>query len=185
MSTQTTIAIENQSGMIESITVDYDGYLEHTGYILQDNHNDVENVCELIKLGNLNTIAPIIEPSPFIKIFGFNNDSPAYKELSPQMQTAVFNSERDHCIALFRDYAYYLPASKQKKIFGKTLTMPEKETFFKEKDFFKSAHDAWSSYIYLFKNGQWYVEYTPDSDDEEQEAVFEPLSKALAKIEKD
>lgn len=61
MSTRGNIAIENNDGKTFSVIyVHFDNYLEGTGVILHEHYKTRKKVEQLIELGDLSTLAPII-----------------------------------------------------------------------------------------------------------------------------
>lgn len=56
MSTHATIAIQHKDNTIDGINCKYDGYLSHTGYILENFYNTPDKVRKLIALGDLSVI---------------------------------------------------------------------------------------------------------------------------------
>lgn len=66
MATRSTIAIEYTNGWVEQIYCHWDGYLEHTGRILQEHYTDPAKVAQLMRLGDLSSLgAELGEPHDF------------------------------------------------------------------------------------------------------------------------
>jgi len=63
MATRSNIAIVNQDKSISSIYCHWDGYPEYVGKILLYNFNNVGVLNELLKLGNLSTLAENVNPT--------------------------------------------------------------------------------------------------------------------------
>lgn len=64
MGTNAKIAIRNKDGSVESIYVNHDGYLSHTGRVLLNDYRDEEKVRALIELGDCSFIGSMLEPNP-------------------------------------------------------------------------------------------------------------------------
>ena len=67
MATRSTIAIQNLDGTVFQVYCHWDGYLEHNGKILFEHYNTREKVEELIRMGNLSSLAPTIDECVFYK----------------------------------------------------------------------------------------------------------------------
>ena len=65
MSTNSTIALETESGEIHQIYCHWDGYLEHNGKILQDHYTDPGKLRDLIGHGDLTFLDTEVESSTF------------------------------------------------------------------------------------------------------------------------
>lgn len=63
MSTHSIIAVKTTSG-VRAIYCHWDGYLGHVGKTLLEHYNSQSRAEQLIELGNLSGLAPIIEPVP-------------------------------------------------------------------------------------------------------------------------
>lgn len=63
MATRSNIGMVNKDGSITAIYVHWDGYLEHAGKILLNHYNAVEIVTDLLKLGNLSSLAENLYPT--------------------------------------------------------------------------------------------------------------------------
>jgi len=61
MATRSRIAIELEDGSVESIYCHWDGYPEGTGRVLLDHYTLPEKVQDLINLGSISSLAPILE----------------------------------------------------------------------------------------------------------------------------
>jgi hypothetical protein len=61
MATRSRIGIEHEDGMVESIYCHWDGYPSHNGSILQEHYRDPKKVEELIKLGDISSLALEVE----------------------------------------------------------------------------------------------------------------------------
>lgn len=60
MGTRSNIAILQNDGTVRSIYCHWDGYLRYMGTVLLENYNTPSAVEELINLGNLSRVAPLI-----------------------------------------------------------------------------------------------------------------------------
>lgn len=63
MATRSRIAIELADGSVESIYCHWDGYPDHNGRVLTDHYTLPEKVQDLIDLGDISYLAPILEPT--------------------------------------------------------------------------------------------------------------------------
>ena len=61
MATRSRIGIEHKDGMVESIYCHWDGYPSYNGNILQEHYRDPKKVEELIKLGDISSLASEVE----------------------------------------------------------------------------------------------------------------------------
>lgn len=75
MATRSTISICNDDGSIDKIYCHWDGYIEHNGKILKENFNTKEKIQELIKLGDLSSLAPNVNPASFDHSFDNREDN--------------------------------------------------------------------------------------------------------------
>lgn len=64
MSTRSLICIKRGKNKYEAIYCHYDGYLEHNGNILRHYYCDRKKVEDLIKLGNISSLAEDLTPDP-------------------------------------------------------------------------------------------------------------------------
>lgn len=62
MSTRCYIGILRSDGTVESIYCHNDGYLDWTGYVLNNHYKDLKKIEELIKLGNISMVNTHISP---------------------------------------------------------------------------------------------------------------------------
>lgn len=73
MSTRSLIAIQRKDDSFDTIYCHSDGYLTYNGAILIDHYKDRDKVERLIKLGDISSLAPNIDPDPrFPHSFDFN-----------------------------------------------------------------------------------------------------------------
>lgn len=63
MATRSNIVIKNPDDTFSGIYCHWDGYPEHNGRILLDHYSDIEKVRQLISLGDLSSLQPILVPS--------------------------------------------------------------------------------------------------------------------------
>lgn len=61
MATRSRIAMEMEDGTVKSIYCHWDGYPEHNGRILMEFYSNPDKVKDLIELGRLSVLAPILE----------------------------------------------------------------------------------------------------------------------------
>lgn len=64
MATRSIIAIKLDNDLYKTIYCHHDGYLTHNGALLLDHYNTREKVEELLKLGDLSSLAKNINPNP-------------------------------------------------------------------------------------------------------------------------
>ena len=62
MATRSRIAIEDQDGTVRSIYCHFDGYPEYNGVVLKENYQTQEKVEQLIALGSLSSLKPLVAP---------------------------------------------------------------------------------------------------------------------------
>jgi hypothetical protein len=62
MATRSRIAIEDQDGTVRSIYCHWDGYPEYNGVVLKENYQTQEKVEELIALGSISSLKPLVAP---------------------------------------------------------------------------------------------------------------------------
>jgi hypothetical protein len=60
MATRSTIALEFADGTVGQVYCHWDGYLEHNGKILQESYSNPFILRDLIDLGDLSSLAPMI-----------------------------------------------------------------------------------------------------------------------------
>ncbi len=75
MSTNSTISILNEDGTVSSIYCHWDGYFAYNGRMLLQFYKDVEEVKELISLGSLSALCPLINPTGDTHSFGTPEDN--------------------------------------------------------------------------------------------------------------
>ncbi len=62
MATRSRIAIEDQDGTVRSIYCHWDGYPEYNGVVLHENYQTQEKVEQLIALGSISSLKPLVAP---------------------------------------------------------------------------------------------------------------------------
>jgi len=62
MATRSRIGMVNDDGTVTSIYCHWDGYPSNNGNILNDHYKNPEKVKSLIKLGNISSLKPGVEP---------------------------------------------------------------------------------------------------------------------------
>lgn len=67
MSTNSRIAIENESGTVTSIYCHWDGYPEYVGKMLHEHYNDKEKVKKLIDLGSISSLSENVHAPEGVK----------------------------------------------------------------------------------------------------------------------
>jgi hypothetical protein len=63
VATSATIAIQNLDGSFEQIHCKWDGYLEYTGVVLLKYYSKLNDIMNLISLGNLYEIGQVVSPT--------------------------------------------------------------------------------------------------------------------------
>ena len=66
MGTRSNIGIVNDNNTVTGIYCHWDGYPEWNGRILLENYNTADSVRELVKLGDLSSLRPKLNPEPGI-----------------------------------------------------------------------------------------------------------------------
>jgi len=110
MSTNANIKIKKESGEEKSIYVHWDGYVEHTGVILQLAYNTEEKIDKLIELGDLSCI-------------GYHTTSRKY--------------DKDGCVAYHRDMGEKLHFSCVEEEFNYTFDCRDKVWYVEYGEFIK------------------------------------------------
>lgn len=154
MSTRSRIGIQDADGSIRSVYCHSDGYLTHVGQTLLDHYSDAAKVEELIALGGLSCLGSEIgEQHSF--------DEPRY-EFQPGYNAARAKQIENWTVAYNRDR-------------GETLLI---ETSADEADYLALAEKSWGEYIYLWRDGQWFVHSYPGR--EYGNGAFMPIADAIA-----
>ena len=135
MSTIAIIAIENTDKSINSVMCASDGYIEHTGELLQKNYNTKQRIEYLISHGSISVLGSEIGKK-------HNFDTPRegwtwhseYKNQTPTPNT--------WCRFYHRDREDDLMIEKYKNEDELLMTY---------------SKDSWAEFIYIYKNKKWYV----------------------------
>jgi len=144
MSTRSSIAIKNEDGTVESVYVHSDGYPSHVGYILQEYYNSEERIHKLLDLGDLSVLEKNIEPQQELAECRYG-----WRE-SGKVRHSYSTPHKDVCIAYYRDRG------------------EEKRTHSHESE--EEWQNAWDlSYMYIFKDGEWYCDGEPLKEINESE----------------
>ena len=130
----------------------WDGYLANNGRILND-HFDSAKANELVSLGSLSSLGRDIgEKHSFDNPFEYGTDDyKAHRKMYDNM-----------CTFYFRDR-------------GETFDGETFKTFTSHNDLFEYAESSWCEFIYIMKDGVWYV-------DQMEGAGLEILADALNEI---
>jgi len=137
MGTRSFIAKENKDGSFKGIYCHWDGYVEHNGQLLFEHYTKPAKINALIRLGDISALAPEIgEKHPFdfsktMLVDGVRQDNPEY---DPAWAKMVLAYGRDR---------------------GEEGTEPK--TFATEQELISWAEGSGGEYIYIWRNGQWYV----------------------------
>jgi hypothetical protein len=152
MGTRSLIAVVHGNNY-KAVYCHWDGYLSHNGRILQEHYGPDKSpkANHLVALGNISSLGTEIgEKHPFSQ---FDTDMPA-KEFEEKYgnMTTFYGRDRDEEGQEF-------------------ITHTSKESLIER------ANDVWAEYVYVMKDGTWYVMFQGDPE-------FYLLSEELAK-EKD
>lgn len=176
MSTRSYIAIENPDKTVDAIYCHNDGYLENNGRLLNEYYQDPKRVKQLIALGDLSSLGQQIEPDKYVQKYGFFYDSPEFTKLSVDEQIRI-QENRKSCVAYHRDR-------------GENFRQMH---FKNSRSFSINCHDGMIDYLYLFKQGKWYVksiftdEYSYDLQKEVDTGLdmyrWHSLDRAIKKLD--
>lgn len=134
MSTRSRIGIENEDGTVNSIYCHSDGYLSYNGQMLIDHYTKPEKVRELIALGDISVLKPLI---------GEKHDFDWRSEFyAAGKYDDIANDPRDDMVLAYgRDRG-------EEGVEGATDESAAA--------MFQRATDGWEEYAYLFRDGEWF-----------------------------
>jgi hypothetical protein len=87
MGTRSTIALEFADGSVEQVYCHWDGYLAHNGKILFENYSNPFILRDLIDLGDLSSLRPMIGTKHAFSHFDTEMDQKEYSEKYGEMCT--------------------------------------------------------------------------------------------------
>ena len=159
MSTRARIGIENKDGTITSIYCHHDGYLAGgVGETLVVNYKDENKVGRLMELGDISSLGtePVDNPKAWESTSEFALDPELWHkkwvEYHPDDMCDTYKSRGEDC-----------PANIAKNL----------------DEYIEIAENSWADFIYLFKDGDWYVvEYPYESNKNKK---IKKVSKLLKK----
>lgn len=136
MATRSNIGILNEDGTITAIYCHWDGYPEGVGLTLVNHYQDEDKVRELLSLGSLSILGPIIAPpNPNGEITNARVRG-IIERFNPTPEHTFDNPISGITVAYHRDRGEQF----------------EIGTFASENVY----NSGWVDYNYLFKNNQWY-----------------------------
>lgn len=154
MSTRSNIIVQRTDGTFASIYCHSDGYLSHNGRLLFEHWNDQVKAESLIALGDLSVLGEVVgEKHDFDwlgKIFARCSDYAAAE------RDLEYIRLRPMCRAYGRDRG---------EAGTEATTGPDLKSVWPPKD-------SWAEYIYVWKDGQWFVSTSTMGR-------LKPLEKAL------
>ena len=154
MSTRSRIGIQDADGSIRSVYCHSDGYLSHVGHVLVNFYVDPAKVEALVALGDLSRLGEEIgEAHDF--------DEPRW-----EFQHG-YNAERAAMIANWT-VSYHRDRKEHLRIAASAT----------EAEYLELAQQTWGEYIYLFRDGQWFVHSYPGR--EYGNGSFQPIAEAIA-----
>lgn len=171
MSTRSYIAYEDLDGTVKGIFCHYDGYLEHNGRILFDHYNSLERAKKLVKLGSLDFLGAYLEPSEYIKLYGFDEtkNKKAFQKLPVNVQIALRYENNKHTTAYYRDYAKYLTPKEQENILGEYMQKPKIDTYKSMNSFLNEPSNiiGYTEYLYIYSGKTWKVYFYNEKTEKE------------------
>ena len=150
MGTRSTIALEFADGTVEQVYCHWDGYLEHNGKILRDHYTNPFILRDLIDLGDLSSLRPMIGTKHAFSHYDTDLKQEQYYELYGDMCT-FYGRDRGE-------------------------TGCDKKKFLDFQDYL--AHHQYEEYEYILRrDGNWYVKQHDNEYELLVAALVEELSK--------
>jgi hypothetical protein len=109
MATRSTIAIEYADGTVHQVYCHWDGYLEHNGKILQEHYSNPFILRDLIDLGDISSLGPIIGTKHPFSPHG-DGDRAAYDAAKNAGATTFYGRDRGETgvsARKFKDFQEY------------------------------------------------------------------------------
>ena len=150
MGTRSTIALEFADGSVEQVYCHWDGYLAHNGKILFENYSNPFILRDLIDLGDLSSLRPMIGTKHAFSHYDTDLKQEQYYELYGDMCT-FYGRDRGE-------------------------TGCDKKKFLDFQDYL--AHHQYEEYEYILRrDGNWYVKQHDNEYELLVAALVEELSK--------
>ena len=150
MGTRSTIALEFADGSVEQVYCHWDGYLAYNGKILFENYSNPFILRDLIDLGDLSSLRPMIGTKHAFSHYDTDLKQEQYYELYGDMCT-FYGRERGE-------------------------TGCDKKKFLDFQDYL--AHHQYEEYEYILRrDGNWYVKQHDNEYELLVAALVEELSK--------
>ena len=110
MATRSTIALEYADGTVHQVYCHWDGYLEHNGAILQEHYLDPFKLRDLIDLGAVSSLRPMIGTKHAFSHFELRAEEVAGYKLLTENMTTFYARDRGEKLIVhkFNDYEDYL-----------------------------------------------------------------------------
>jgi hypothetical protein len=129
MATRSSIGIENADGTVTGVYCHWDGYLSHNGKLLYENFSTEEKVRELLSYGDIDSLGESIgEKHPFHNPYDFG--TPEYQQ-------------------------YRSTIGKMTTFLGRDCNESDIDAIVYDND--TEFNDDGQEYVYLFRNGKWFV----------------------------
>ncbi len=109
MATRSTIAIEYADGTVHQVYCHWDGYLEHNGKILQEHYSNPFILRDLIDLGDISSLGPIVGTKHPFSPHG-DGDRAAYDAAKNAGATTFYGRDRGETgvsARKFKDFQEY------------------------------------------------------------------------------
>ena len=110
MATRSTIALEFADGTVHQVYCHWDGYLEHNGKILRDHYSNPFILRDLIDLGAVSSLRPMIGTKHAFSHFELRAEEVAGYKLLTENMTTFYARDRGEKLIVhkFNDYEDYL-----------------------------------------------------------------------------
>ena len=110
MATRSTIALEYADGTVHQVYCHWDGYLEHNGKILRDWYSNPFILRDLIDLGAVSSLRPMIGTKHAFSHFELRAEEVAGYKLLTENMTTFYARDRGEKLIVhkFNDYEDYL-----------------------------------------------------------------------------
>ena len=110
MATRSTIALEYADGTVHQVYCHWDGYLEHNGKILRDHYSNPFILRDLIDLGAVSSLRPMIGTKHAFSHFELRAEEVAGYKLLTENMTTFYARDRGEKLIVhkFNDFQDYL-----------------------------------------------------------------------------
>jgi hypothetical protein len=119
MATRSTISVEHLDGTVTTMYCHYDGYLEHTGKILQKHYRDRETVERLVQYGG--ALVEVPENPEDAELL--NNEVQKYEDIDEYR--LMFDKEEYNYIYTIGDLWYLVDDGRKFILLNNTLVFVE------------------------------------------------------------